>query len=1096
MSGLEAVLIGLGTAVAKTACGIWLGESRLANEIGNSAIDQAVVRLTGTREKRQFQRFWDQAVENVAAQLEPLIDAEFRGLPEHEKLAAVDAVALTFEKAALTEADLFKLDLDAGYLDRHLRAGDPGRASTAGLSAPATRLYDLLLRECCAYTIEVVRTLPGADLTGIAELLRRDRQILEQLETALARLPVRRGVVDFERDYRQLVANRLDRVELFGATLDDASRNYPLSVAYLSLTVSGDFPIPLSFDKISDIVDAFFSSRSRVGERSAPPSGAGGTGRVEEVLALARRVFVRGQAGIGKTTLLQWIAVQSARGDFTGRIAEWNGTVPFFLPLRRYAQGDLPAPEDFLTEVGRHIAEEKPDGWVQRQLRAGTGIVLVDGVDELPEERREDARRWLSDLIASFPAARYVVTTRPAAAPADWLHGEDFVVAELEPMTPADVPVFVHRWHEAMRKQCPDTEQRERLTEYENRLLEGFAAHRHLRRLAGYPLLCALLCALHRDRRGELPANRMELYRDALQMLLDRRDRERRLATSPALSQTEKRLLLRDIAYWLIRNERSSASVDRVRDRVAAKLPGMAVQADPAQVYRALLERSGLLREPVEGQVDFVHRSFQEYLAGEEAAASSGADDIGMLIRNAHHDSWHEVVVLAAGHATLDRRVELLTGILERARKEPGQTGDTLRLVALACLDTSPELPPQLRERIQAEASQMIPPATMSAAQAVAKAGDFALDLLIRANPPRAATSAAATIRAAADIGDPAALPLLAKFGTDRRKAVVRELYRAWPRFDPDDYARTVLPAWPVDSDEWFEVTHSRFVSALRHLSNLRRLRYEPTDVPVADLGFLAQLPELAHLLAERVTDLGPVAGTQLQWLSCGLPAPAYEPLSLAPLANMPVLEHLFVEQPVTDVEVLRTVPNLTSLYLIAMSESARLGELRELTRLTSVGVGGLPDLTDLRPLSWLTHPEELWLQDCPILIDLTYLDNWRDSLWYLSLIRCGAPDLTSLGLLRALKVLQLRGMSKVDLEAIPELPALAHVRIHLPGHPLLRLSFLNRLPALRWASVDGVEAVDVNPLVGRRVTVRVSAETDVVGAEQFRRNGGILRKL
>ena len=57
------------------------------------------------------------------------------------------------------------------------------------------------------------------------------------------RLPTRRGVVDFERDYRQLVGNQLDRIEFFGATLPEASRRYPLSIAYLSLSVSGDFPL-------------------------------------------------------------------------------------------------------------------------------------------------------------------------------------------------------------------------------------------------------------------------------------------------------------------------------------------------------------------------------------------------------------------------------------------------------------------------------------------------------------------------------------------------------------------------------------------------------------------------------------------------------------------------------------------------------------------------------------------------------------------------------------------------------------------------------------------------------------------------------------
>ena len=244
MNGLETAAIVLGTAVVKTACGIWLGEHRLANEIGNSAIDRAVQRLTGPTEQRRFRRIWDEAAELIAARVQPLVEAEFRDLPANERTAAVAAVAATFEAAVLSEADLFRQDLDAGFLDRHLRSGDPDRPSRAGLSAAGTALYDLVLRESSAYAIEVVGTLPGADVAGIKELLRRDRQILDLLDTVLTRLPARRGVVDFERDYRQLVGNRLDRVEFFGATLTESSRRYPLSVAYLSLAVSGDFPRP------------------------------------------------------------------------------------------------------------------------------------------------------------------------------------------------------------------------------------------------------------------------------------------------------------------------------------------------------------------------------------------------------------------------------------------------------------------------------------------------------------------------------------------------------------------------------------------------------------------------------------------------------------------------------------------------------------------------------------------------------------------------------------------------------------------------------------------------------------------------------------
>jgi predicted NACHT family NTPase len=49
------------------------------------------------------------------------------------------------------------------------------------------------------------------------------------------------------------------------------------------------------------------------------------------------------------------------------------------------------------------------------------------------------------------------------------------------------------------------------------------------------------------------------------------------------------------------------------------------------------MERSGLLREPAAGRVDFVHRTFQEYLA---AKAAVDNDEIGQLVANAHDDQW------------------------------------------------------------------------------------------------------------------------------------------------------------------------------------------------------------------------------------------------------------------------------------------------------------------------------------------------------------------------------------------------------------------------------------------------------------------------
>jgi len=140
-----------------------------------------------------------------------------------------------------------------------------------------------------------------------------------------------------------------------------------------------------------------------------------------QVLAQAERLLIRGIAGSGKTTLLQWVAVCAADRKFPSELADWNDAIPFFIRLREHAGSSLPAPEAFPRTVAPIIAATMPPGWVHRQLAAGRAIVLIDGVDELPEDERPGLRAWLEDLIATYPDARYLVTARPHAVPDAWI---------------------------------------------------------------------------------------------------------------------------------------------------------------------------------------------------------------------------------------------------------------------------------------------------------------------------------------------------------------------------------------------------------------------------------------------------------------------------------------------------------------------------------------------------------------------------------------------------------------------------------------------------------------------------------------------------
>lgn len=77
--------------------------------------------------------------------------------------------------------------------------------------------------------------------------------------------------------------------------------------------------------------------------------------------------------------------------------------------------------------------------------------------------------------------------------------------------------------------------------------------------------------------------------------------------------------------------------------------PGLPQDTSGTSVRQLFVERSGMIREPVAGRVDFTHRTFQEFLA---ANATKEESDTGFLVGNAHNDQWREVIILAAGLMT------------------------------------------------------------------------------------------------------------------------------------------------------------------------------------------------------------------------------------------------------------------------------------------------------------------------------------------------------------------------------------------------------------------------------------------------------------
>ncbi|MGZ3143228.1 NACHT domain-containing protein [Lentzea chajnantorensis] len=897
-----------------------------------------------------------------------LARGELGGVAENEWRAAVAAVRESVEAALpLREDEALHVVLTPEALRAHVLARSVAVRRAAGLSEAASAGYDALLTRVCVAIVELVRSQPEyARRLAVAMF-----QLGQRTADAVARLPEqqRAAVVaahrEFEDRYAEQVAHALGGLEVFGVSRGRAPRRHSFDSSYVSLAVA------------------------RVGD-TGELTGAGLP--VAAALADTPRVLVRGGAGAGKTTFLRWLAM-NALGETRTSGDEWLGLVPFFVPLRQCTA--LPKPEEFIAWTAAVIEEEKPSGWVTARLREGRALVLVDGVDELVWERRAEARQWLAQLVAAYPKARYAVTTRPAAVPEDWLEDCGFAAFDLLPLSDKGVRDFVEAWHTAARDEPGlPRDARVWLAECETRLVATLAKRPDLRRLASSPLLAGLLCALHQDRNMHLPRDRRSLYEAALDLLLVRWDEDRGLVL-PAFSKEEQLVLLQRFAYSLVRNRELMVPREEAVHRLGNAMRGLrSHDVDPDEAMQRLLERAGLLREAAGERVQFVHRTFRDYLAAKEVV---DAGDLNLLVDRAHLDEWHDVVVMAVAHARPRERarvlMDLLAGNDDTRKDERGR--DRLRLLALACLEQADVIEPETaRAQVTSAAAALIPPTSFAHADALAEAGSFVVDLL---PGPEAVAEAAFVVRTLANIGGEGAWERLAEFVAVDQVMVVDELLRAWRNTpDAEDYARTVLSG--VDfGDRRVDVRGWHRIQFIAHLAKLRYVRCIGNINPLDPLGAMPALHRLELWQNEVVRELAPLALSgslrELHLSRC-------RPLGRLDLAPVRGLDELHLHFSRVD---------------LASLEGGALRRLQVRDEGLDGGLAALPALPALRHLALDHRPP----------YPLAGLERW--------------PTITTL---------EVFGVPAAD--ELRVLPALEHLVVHQPESPARLAGLRRELPGLR----------------------------------------------
>lgn len=381
--------------------------------------------------------------------------------------------------------------------------------------------------------------------------------------------------------------------------------------------------------------------------------------KVLEAVADSHRAVILGDPGSGKSSLLQYLALEWVEGK--------TKNFPLLIELREFALNPAANFLEFLHR-GRGVDWQFDQQQLHQHLLEFPTLVMFDGLDEVFDRATQST--IIDDIIRfsqQYPNAQILVTSRIIGYNPERLQHSGFRHFTLQALDTDEIHEFIDRWYDLSMGSDPDK------VRLKQRLKDAIENSKAIANLAGNPLLLAMMARLNRDKNKDLPQNKIALYSRASELLLYKWDceaksdlKDPRWQKYPVeIDYQNKQEMLQRVAYFIQESSEglkgNLISRENLEDCLKSYLKSVLEANNSPSIAKLLVDqlhkRDSVLCHYGAKTYGFVHRTFLEYFCAIEIVRrfekqnTITFEQLRDEIFGQHwqDEVWHEVLKLICG---------------------------------------------------------------------------------------------------------------------------------------------------------------------------------------------------------------------------------------------------------------------------------------------------------------------------------------------------------------------------------------------------------------------------------------------------------------